>query len=162
MKRIVFALTAFAIVASSVAGASRLPQPLRASDVASLYASGSGAPLVVEVWSLDCGYCRENAAHLVEWQRRHPQVRIALVALDSLDERGQEIAGALMQMKLPATVRQYANAEPMPERLRAALDPAWRGELPRTLWIGADGTRRAKSGLLAPDVLDAWLKRRDS
>ncbi|MBF3912896.1 TlpA family protein disulfide reductase, partial [Burkholderia pseudomallei] len=43
----------------------------------------------------------------------------------------------------------------------AALDPRWRGELPRTLWIGEDGTRRAKSGLLAPAVLDAWLQRRE-
>ncbi|AGK47392.1 MULTISPECIES: hypothetical protein [Burkholderia] len=162
MKRMVFALAAFAIVASGVAGEVPAPQPLRASEVASLYASGSGAPLVVEVWSLDCGYCRENAVHLVEWQRRHPQVRIALVALDSLDEHAQALAGALAQMQLPATVRQYANAEPMPERLRAALDPAWRGELPRTLWIGADGTRRAKSGLLTPAVLDAWLQHRDS
>lgn len=164
MKRVAFALAALAVLANAAPGAAqegRLPQPLRATDVASLYASGSGAPLVVEVWSLDCGYCRENAAHLVEWQRRHLQVRVALVALDSLDEHGQELAGALEQMKLPAAVRQYANAEPMPERLRAALDPRWRGELPRTLWIGEDGTRRAKSGLLAPAVLDAWLQRRE-
>ncbi|KGR98098.1 MULTISPECIES: TlpA family protein disulfide reductase [Burkholderia] len=167
MKRRMLMLAALAIAASSIAGelqppqSPQSPQPLRAADVASLYASGRGAPLVVEVWSLDCGYCRENAAHLVEWQRRHPQVRIALVALDSLDEHAPQLAGAFAQMKLPPNVMQYANAEPMPERLRVALDPGWRGELPRTLWIDADGMRRAKSGLLAPAVLDAWLQRRE-
>ncbi|AOJ02603.1 MULTISPECIES: TlpA family protein disulfide reductase [Burkholderia] len=159
MMRIVFLFAALVVTASSAAAE---PQPLRAADVAPLYASGRGAPLVVEVWSLDCGYCRENVAHLVEWQRRHPQVRIALVSLDSLDEHARQLVDALAQMKLPESVAQYANAEPMPERLRAALDPGWRGELPRTLWIGADGARRAKSGLLAPGVLDAWLQRRDN
>ncbi|MDN7672249.1 TlpA disulfide reductase family protein [Burkholderia oklahomensis] len=159
MKRIAFTFAALVVAASSAAAEL---QPLRAADIASLYASGRGAPLVVEIWSLDCGYCRENAAHLVEWQRRHPQVRVALVALDSLDEHARQLADALAQMKLPGSVAQYANDEPMPERLRAALDPGWRGELPRTVWIGADGARRAKSGLLAPGVLDTWLQRRDN
>lgn len=56
-------------------------------------------------------------------------------------------------------VAQYANAEPMPERLRAALDAGWRGEMPRTVWIGRDGAREARSGLLTADVLDSWWER---
>ncbi|WP_323118473.1 TlpA disulfide reductase family protein [Burkholderia alba] len=143
-------------VASGAAVHAAEPQPLRAAQVAGLLASGHGAPLLVEVWSLDCGYCRENAAHLVAWQRQHPQVRLAMVAMDAIDDNASMLTQALAQMQLPATVAQYANAEPMPERLRAALDPGWRGELPRTLWIGADGVRRAQSGLLAPATLDAW------
>jgi hypothetical protein len=54
-----------------------------------------------------------------------------------------------------AHVAQYVNAEAMPERLRAALDPGWQGETPRTLFIGPDGARRASSGLLTPQALDA-------
>lgn len=46
----------------------------------------------------------------------------------------------------------------MPERLRATLDAGWRGELPRTVWIGRDGARDARSGLLTPAVLDGWLR----
>ena len=58
-------------------------QPLRAADVARLYAAARERPLAVEIWSLDCGYCRENAAHLVAWQRRHPDVQLAMVAMDA-------------------------------------------------------------------------------
>lgn len=62
-------------------------------------------------------------------------------------------------MHLPPQVAQYANAEPMPERLSAALDAGWRGEMPRTVWIGRDGAREARSGLLTADVLDGGLQR---
>ncbi|GAU02528.1 signal peptide protein [Burkholderia stabilis] len=63
------------------------------------------------------------------------------------------------QMNLLPPFAQYANAEPMPERLRAALDAGWRGDMPRTVWIGRDGAREARSGLLTADVLDGWLPR---
>lgn len=134
-------------------------QPLRATDVAKLYATAHERPLAVEIWSLDCGYCRENAAHLVAWQRRHPDVQLAMIAMDAYDDNGAAVAQALAQMNVPPQVAQYANAEPMPERLRTALDAGWRGEMPRTVWIGRDGSRDARSGLLTIDVLDGWLQR---
>lgn len=146
-----------ALLASVPAWAGEL-QPLRAAEVATLYASAHERPLAVEIWSLDCGYCRENVAHLVAWQRRHPDVRLAMVALDAYDDSAAALAHALAQMNLPPQVAQYANAEPMPERLRAALDAGWRGEMPRTVWIGRDGVRDARSGLLTSDVLDGWLR----
>jgi len=156
MKRLLVSICA--VLASLPAWAGEL-QPLRASEVAKLYATALERPLAVEIWSLDCGYCRENAVHLVAWQRRHPDVRLAMVSMDVYDDNGAAIAQALAQMNLPPQVAQYANAEPMPERLRAALDAGWRGEMPRTVWIGRDGAREARSGLLTTDVLDGWLRR---
>ncbi|QTD88836.1 TlpA family protein disulfide reductase [Burkholderia anthina] len=156
MKRLIGLLCV--VLASVPAWAGEL-QPLHAADVAKLYASAHERPLAIEIWSLDCGYCRENAAHLVTWQRLHPDVQLAMVAMDAYDDNGAAIAQALAQMNLPPQVAQYANAEPMPERLRAALDAGWRGEMPRTVWIGRDGARDARSGLLTTDVLDGWLQR---
>ncbi|KAB0640247.1 TlpA family protein disulfide reductase [Burkholderia latens] len=147
-----------AALASLPAWAGEL-QPLRAAEVSKLYATTHERPLAVEIWSLDCGYCRENAAHLVAWQRRHPDVQLAMIAMDAYDDNGTAIAQALAQMNVPSQVAQYANAEPMPERMRAALDAGWRGEMPRTVWIRRDGTREARSGLLTTDVLDGWLQR---
>jgi len=155
MKRLMVLIGA--VLASLPAWAGEL-QPLRAAEVAKLYATAHERPLAVEIWSLDCGYCRENAAHLVAWQRRHPDVHLAMVAMDAYDDNGAAIAQALAQMNLPPQVTQYANAEPMPERLLAALDAGWRGEMPRTVWIGRDGAREARSGLLTTDVLDGWLQ----
>ena len=88
-----------------------------------------------------------------------PDMQFAMVAMDVYDDNGPAISRALAQMHLPPQVAQYANAEPMPERLRAALDAGWRGEVPRTVWIGRDGAREARSGLLTADVLDGGLQR---
>ncbi|MGS0894959.1 TlpA family protein disulfide reductase [Burkholderia stagnalis] len=157
MKRMIILLAAaFAGLPAWAGGELR---PLRAADVARLYAAAHERPLAVEIWSLDCGYCRENAAHLVAWQRRHPDVQLAMVAMDAYDDNGAAISQALARMNLPQQVAQYANADSMPERLRAALDAGWRGEMPRTVWIGRDGVRDARSGLLTIDVLDGWLRR---
>jgi thiol-disulfide isomerase/thioredoxin len=155
MKRLIVLAGLALWCASALAGAL---QPLRAADVGRLFDSARERPLAIEIWSLDCGYCRENAAHLVAWQRRHPEVRLAMIAMDAYDDNGAAIARALAQMNVPPHVAQYANAEAMPERLRAALDAGWRGELPRTVWIGRDGVREARSGLLTPAVLDDWLR----
>ncbi|AIO25657.1 hypothetical protein [Burkholderia cepacia] len=87
-----------------------------------------------------------------------PDMQLAMVAMDVYDDNGVAISRALAQMHLPQVV-QYANAEPMPERLSAALDAGWRGEMPRTVWIGRDGAREARSGLLTADVLDGGLQR---
>ncbi|MCA7928859.1 hypothetical protein LGM45_07445 [Burkholderia cepacia] len=88
-----------------------------------------------------------------------PDMQFAMVAMDVYDDNGPASSRALAQMHLPPQVAQYANAEPMPERLRAALDAGWRGEMLRTVWIGRDGAREARSGLLTADVLDGGLQR---
>ncbi|MBU9455402.1 TlpA family protein disulfide reductase [Burkholderia multivorans] len=157
MKRLI--ASTMLVLASVPAWAAGTLQPLRAADVATLYAGAHEGPLAVEIWSLDCGYCRENAAHLVAWQRRHPDVRVAMIAMDAYDDNRAALEQVLAQMNLPPQIAQYANAEPMPERLRAALDAGWRGEMPRTVWIARDGAREARSGLLTDGVLDGWLQR---
>lgn len=137
-------------------------QPLRARDVPALLQTPRARPLIVEIWSLDCSYCRENIARIVQWRRSAKQsVDVVMVAMD-----GPEQAEMLNHVLAPlardgrislARMPQYANAEAITERLRAALDPGWQGETPRTIILRADGTRHASSGLLTPQILDAAL-----
>ncbi|CAB3766388.1 TlpA family protein disulfide reductase [Paraburkholderia solisilvae] len=131
-------------------------QPLVAADVGRVFASRQGETQIVEIWSLDCSYCRENVARIAQWQKRHRDVRLTMIAMDSLDDNAAALTQALATMQLPPQVAQYANAEAIPEKLRMALDPGWRGELPRTVLIDSHGARQSHSGLLAPEVLDGW------
>jgi len=41
----------------------------------------------------------------------------------------------------------------------AVLDAGWRGEMPCTVWIGRDGVREARCGLLTADVLGGRSRR---
>ncbi len=138
-------------------------QPLHARDVPALLQTPRARTLIVEIWSLDCSYCRENIVRIAQWRQSVKQnVDVVMVAMD-----GPEQAGMLNRALVPlardskvglARMPQYANAEVMQERLRAALDPGWLGELPRTIILRADGKRHASSGLLTPQTLDSALK----
>ncbi len=153
MKR--FLLMMAGIIFAWGAGAAEI-KPLRASDVEPMLAASQGKPQIVEIWSLDCSYCRENTARIVEWQKRHRDVRLTMIAMDPIDDNAAALTQVLASMPLPPQTALYANAEAIPDKLRRALDPAWRGEMPRTLLIDARGARQASSGLLQPAALDAW------
>ncbi|GAB7525769.1 thioredoxin domain-containing protein [Paraburkholderia sp. 2C] len=159
MKRLIVLMAAllfFALGVPPARAAAVELQPLVAADVARVLAAETGKAQIVEIWSLDCSYCRENVARIAQWQQKHRDVRVTMIAMDSLDDNAAALAQALATMQLPPQVAQYANAEAIPEKLRRALDPDWRGELPRTVLIDARGTRQSHSGLLAPRVLDQW------
>ena len=85
-----------------------------------------------------------------------------MVAMDGLEQAemlNRALAPLARDSKIGlAHVPQYANAEDIPERLRAALDPGWQGEMPRTIILRPDGKRHASSGLLTPQALDAALR----
>nr|WP_311527129.1 redoxin domain-containing protein [uncultured Ralstonia sp.] len=138
-------------------------QPLHARDVPALLQTPRARPLIVEIWSLECSYCRENIARIAQWRRNAKQnVDVVMVSMDG-PEQAEMLNRALAPLALDskiglARVPQFASAEDMPERLRAALDPGWQGEMPRTIILRPDGKRHASSGLLTPQALDAALK----
>ena len=155
MKRILLSLAAFVVALNAQAVDLK---PLRAPDVDAVLAASQGRPQIVEIWSLDCSYCRENTALIVEWQKTHRDVRLTMIAMDSIDDNAAALSQVLATLPLPPQTVLYANAEAIPEKLRRALDPDWHGEMPRTLLIDARGTRQASSGLLRPATLDAWRR----
>ncbi len=150
-----------AAITAHAAGALQF-RPLHARDVPALLQTPHARPLIVEIWSLDCSYCRENIARIAQWRRSARQnVDVVMVSMDSPDQAemlNRALAPLARDSKIGlARVPQYANAEDMPERLRAALDPGWQGEMPRTIILRPDGKRHASSGLLTPQALDAAL-----
>lgn len=146
-------LAACLIAVAGVAHAIDL-RPLRAANVDALFHHYRGQPLVVELWSLDCSYCHENTERIAQWRRAHPRVRMLMVAMDPIDD-ADDLQRALATMNI-AGIAQYANDEAIPEKLRGALDPGWRGEMPRTLFIDAQGQRRGVSGLLSGKDFPNW------
>ena len=70
----------------------------------------------------------------------------------------REIRAALQRFGL-AHIDTWVFADDVPERLRYAIDPAWRGELPRSYLFDAAHRRVAHSGLINEAQLRDWLKR---
>jgi hypothetical protein len=57
-----------------------------------------------------------------------------------------------------AGVRTWAFADDFAERIRYAIDPRWRGELPRLYLFDADHQPTAISGRVDPDTLTEWRR----
>ena len=132
--------------------------PLRADQVPAILGAYSGKPLVVEIWSLDCSYCRENLGRIAQWRKDYPDLEVIMVCIDAIADADQ-LSAVLARMNAEG-IPQYVNAEPIPEKLQAALDPDWHGETPRTLFINGKGKRSAISGLLHEDSFARMLGER--
>ncbi|WP_332674743.1 TlpA family protein disulfide reductase [Aromatoleum sp.] len=105
-------------------------------------------PTIVALWSYDCVYCKKNLKLFSEMVRAHPQLRLVTVAVEPAAPR---LAEPLDRLAVPGA--RYAYGDAAPEALAYALDPNWRGELPRTLIFDGRGGKHAVSGVVAePDA----------
>lgn len=102
-------------------------------------------PTLLALWSLECAYCKKNLAQFAELQRQHPSLQLITLAAEPVDSGHGE---ALEKLAIPG--RHFAYGNQAPEALAFAIDPNWRGELPRTLLFDGKGGRQALSGVIAP------------
>lgn len=118
-------------------------------------ASAKGKPLAVMVWSLDCSYCEPSFAALARAQRSG--LKVVTIATDPADD---EEAVTLIRRKLAhagLVAETWAFGPAPAEQLRHAIDPKWRGEMPRSYWFDGKGQVRAYSGLITSDRVATML-----
>ena len=130
------------------------PQPFVQGSYAALLKDHAGRPLVVHFWSLTCAPC---LADLPQWPRlqRRLGFDLVLVSTDS-PARGPAMAARLKRAGLEG-VPSYAFADSFTERLMFEVAHDWRGELPRTQMIAADGKTTAILGSVEEKTLRDWL-----
>lgn len=100
-------------------------------------------PTAIALWSSDCVHCKKNLHLLGELARADKRLQVVTVATEP---ESPELAKLLETTGVKGA--RYAYGSDAPEALAYALDPAWRGELPRTLLLDGKGGRVAVSGVL--------------
>ena len=147
------ALAMMAGAGQAVAG--HAVKPFDTESLAQIEAAHRGKPFIVVMWSLDCAYCGPTFAALAKARHQH-RVAVETVATDPSEDRDtlDAIEHKLGGARLIGNAWAFVGAA-APEQLRYAVDPKWRGELPRTYWYDASGKRTAYSGL----VSDVMVKR---
>ncbi|MBS1190032.1 MAG: hypothetical protein H6R10_1824 [Rhodocyclaceae bacterium] len=109
-------------------------------------------PTVIALWSSDCVHCKKNLRLLADLSRSSGPFQVVTVATEP---ESPDHAKMLDAAGIQGT--RYAYGSDMPEALAYALDPAWRGELPRTLFLDGKGGRTAVSGVLDEAALRSRL-----
>lgn len=157
------ALRAVAIVAMlmlcfpAVGAPSEDLRPFDAKSVNTIREAHAGKPFVLAFWSIYCAPCREEMADWNALRRKYPGVPIVLVATDTPDE-WPNVERFLARYN-PGPVEKWAFADEFVERVRYAIDPKWRGELPRAYFYDAAHAVEAHTGKLDINWTNDWFKR---
>lgn len=134
------------------------PAAFTVDTLAKIKAQYAGRPFILGMWSVsECSYCIDELTMLGKLARTHRSLPLVLVATDTPAQ------GAAMQKILTplglAGVDSWVFDDPVPERLRRAIDPSWYGELPRTYLYDGEHRRETIVGILSEQRLRAWLRR---
>jgi thiol-disulfide isomerase/thioredoxin len=127
-------------------------KPFETDSFASLIQRFEGKPFLVSLWSLDCLPCRVELQLLGEMLAENPEFPLLLVSTDDIQLR-EEALIVLEDYQLDR-VESFMFSGSFTERLRYSIDPTWYGELPRSYFYAADGSRRAHSGVITRAMVD--------
>ena len=156
MKRLVALAAALGLSALAPAVQAGEPLPFQRGSWAKLSAAHAGQATVVHFWGITCAPC---IVELPQWGKllaERPDLRLVLVAAGPVPQSAEIVTGALERAGL-TKAENWSFTDRFNERLRYEIDPAWSGELPRTLLIAADGTGTVLPGVADLTKVRAWL-----
>ena len=140
-----------ALLALALPVAAQELKPFTPESLAQITASRVGRPFVLTFWSLTCAHCQQE---LADFGRRQT-ANLVLVSTDTPAE-SEAIRATLARHGL-GKAEAWVFADEFAERLRYAVDRHWAGELPRSYFYTADGTRRAVTGRPDMALIERWL-----
>jgi hypothetical protein len=151
------AALAVLLLAAGLAGAAPAQElrPFVAGSYAQIQHEQADRPFVLALWSLDCPPCHDELALLGRVLKRDSRFKLVLVSTDS-PASSRALQETLRRHGLERA-QAWVFADDYVEKLRFEIDRAWRGELPRTYFVHADGSARAHSGKVDASMLEAWL-----
>jgi len=155
MKFRPFLLAVLLAVASTAAQAADL-QSFGRGSWSKLRAAHDGQPTVVHFWGLTCAPCLVEMPEWGKLQTERPDMRLVMVAADPVPQDPARVSDMLARANL-AKVENWTFTDRFNERLRYEIDPAWAGELPRTLLIDRDGKETVLTGVADLAEVRAWL-----
>ena len=132
------------------------PLPFERGSWEKIAAAHAGKPFVVHFWGLTCAPC---LVELPEWGKllsARADMRLVLIAADPAPQRPEQVEATLARAGL-ARAENWSFADRFHERLRYEIDPAWAGDLPRTLLVAGDGTRTVLPGVADLKQVRDWL-----
>lgn len=153
MKRVLCALLLACLVSVSAAGELR---PFTADSLAEIKSRHAGRPFMLTLWSLTCHHCAKELRTLGKLARTDGQLPLVIVSTDT-PEDASDIHAALKRFGLDH-LDTWVFADAVPNRLRRGIDPAWRGELPRSYLFDATHRPEAHSGALDESTLRNFFK----
>jgi thiol-disulfide isomerase/thioredoxin len=120
--------------------------------------SHAGRPTLVHFWGVTCGPCKVELPLLGQFMKDHSEIDVVMISADLVPNLPGPTRAMLEKAGL-ASAENWIFSDGFVERLRFEIDPAWQGDIPRTLLIGRDGTVTTIEGSAEIADLEKWLDR---
>jgi len=147
MIRRLFALL-FLIAAGPLAAADFTPLDRLAAKLL-LDPASHQQPTIVALWSSDCNYCKKNLGLLSRLAKSNKKLRVITVAAEP---ESAQLWPMLNRYALSGP--RYAYGTDNPEAIAYAIDPNWRGELPRTFLFDGRGGKETLAGVISTGTVE--------
>ena len=140
------------------APASETPPQLKPFERGSwqqLLRSHTGHPTIVHFWGVTCGPCKIELPLLGTFMKDHPAIDVVTISADLVPD----LPGATRSMLEKANLSSAENwifSDGFVERLRFEIDPAWQGDIPRTMLISRDGAITTIEGSADMRDVEKW------
>ncbi len=128
--------------------------PFIKDSLAEITSRRAGKPYILSFWSYNCGICVREMEVWRELKQDLPEFELVMVSTD-LIENESRISQVLEQENMQA-FENWAFSDPIPARIRSAIDPKWRGELPRIHYYDAKGAMTVHMGMAEKQDILAW------
>lgn len=117
--------------------------------------SHAGRPTLVQFWGVTCGPCKVELPMLGQFMKDHGAVDVVTISADLVPDLPAATRSMLERAGLQAADN-WIFDDGFVERLRFEIDPAWQGDIPRTILISRDGTITTIEGAAEIRELEKW------
>ena len=157
MKRLIIAIMSSVVLLASALAADAPSElkPFQRGSWASLLRAHAGRPTLIHFWGVTCGPCKEELPLLGAFMRDHPDVDMIMISADLVPDLPAATKAMLQKSGLSAAENWIFN-EGFVERLRFEIDPAWQGDVPRTILVARDGTLATIEGVADMAEIENW------
>ena len=145
------------------ATASEAPQHLKPFTRGSwqeVLRSHAGRPTLVHFWGVTCGPCKVELPLLGQFMTDHPDLDVVTISADLVPNMDEATQSMLQKAGL-ASADNWIFNDGFVERLRFEIDPAWQGDIPRTILVSRDGTSTTIEGSAEMPDLEQWTRKQN-
>lgn len=155
-RRLAAILSLGALIASASAlGAPPGLKPFERGTWQGVLKGHAGRPTLVHFWGVTCGPCKVELPLLGRFAKDHPDIDVVTISTDLVPNLPAVTQSMLDKAGLSSTENFVFN-DGFVERLRFEIDPAWQGDIPRTMLISPEGTITTIEGSAEIADLEKW------
>jgi thiol-disulfide isomerase/thioredoxin len=163
MKRLLLAATLLVVFLAPAPGSEQSAQlkPFVRGSWQDVLRSHAGRPTLVHFWGVTCGPCKIELPVLGKFMKDHGDIDVVTISADLVPDLPAATKSMLQKAGL-GSAENWIFDDGFVERLRFEIDPAWQGDIPRTILIARDGTATTVEGSAEVQDLENWTAQQRS